>query len=240
MSSSPTTQSKTIGILGGMGPAATIEFFRRLVASTPAAIDQAHLRILIDNNPHVPDRTAAIFGQGEDPSPALASMARGLEAAGADFLTMPCNTGHAFVDAIREAVGVPFIHMIEETVRVLPDAPVGLLATTGTVRSELYAAACEERGIELVLPDDDDQRLVMDIIGRIKAGGSGDSVRSHTAAIVARLEARGAAAVIAGCTEISLIPGDEMSIPWIDALDCLVEAALRNALDGMIGTEEAT
>ena len=215
-----------------MGPAATIEFFRRLVAATPAAIDQAHLRILIDNNPRVPDRTAAIFGDGEDPSESLAEMAQGLERAGADFVTMPCNTGHAFVGAIRRAVGIPFIHMIEETVYVLPTTPVGLLATTGTVRSQLYATACEERGIELVLPDDDDQRLVMDIIGRVKAGGSGDSVRAHASAIVDRLAARGAAAVIAGCTEISLIPGAEMSIPWIDALDCLVEAALTTALNG--------
>ena len=84
--------SMTIGILGGMGPAATVEFFRRLVAATPAAIDQAHVRILIDNNPQVPDRTDAIFGNGPPPGPVLAQMARGLAASGADYLTMPCNT----------------------------------------------------------------------------------------------------------------------------------------------------
>ncbi len=214
-----------------MGPAATIEFFRRLVAATPAAIDQAHLRILIDNNPHVPDRTNAIFGNGPDPGPALADMARGLAASGADFLTMPCNTVHVFQAAIREAVSIPFIDMIEETVRVLTVGKVGLLATTGTVQARLYQMACDERDIELLTPDDDDQELVMDIIRRIKAGGSMTSVHDHASAIAGRLADRRAEAVIAGCTEISLIPGAGMPIEWIDALDCLVDASMRMALN---------
>ena len=213
-----------------MGPAATIEFFRRLVAATPAAVDQAHLRILIDNNPHVPDRTEAIFGRGPDPGPALADMARGLAASGADFLTMPCNTGHVFQAAIRDAVSVPFIDMVEETVRVITVRKVGLLATTGTVRAELYRTACDQRDIELITPAGKDQQLVMDMIRRVKAGGPGASVREHAAAIVGRLADRGAEAVIAGCTEVSLIPGDGMPIEWIDALDCLVEASMQMAL----------
>lgn len=219
----------TIGILGGMGPAATVEFFRRLVASTPAAIDQAHLRILIDNNPNVPDRTSAIFGRGEHPGPTLAAMARGLEAAGADLLTMPCNTGHAFLDAIRGAVEIPFIDMIHETVACLNTQTVGLLSTTGTIQSALYHKACEAQNLQLVVPGEEDQQLVMDIIARIKAGGSGTSVHAHTQAVVERLASRGAEAVIAGCTEISLIPSAGMAIPWVDALDCLVQAAIREA-----------
>ncbi|MFC2106507.1 aspartate/glutamate racemase family protein [Candidatus Bipolaricaulota bacterium] len=231
--------SKAIGILGGMGPAATIEFFRRLVAATPAAVDQAHLRILIDNNPHVPDRTDAIFGRGPDPGPALADMARGLAASGADFLTMPCNTGHVFQAAIRNAVSIPFIDMIEETAHMIAVKRVGLLATTGTVRAELYRMACDQRDIELITPAEDDQRLVMDMILRIKAGGPGASVREHAAAIVGRLADRGAGAVIAGCTEISLIPGDGMPIEWIDALDCLVQASMRMALNQENESEES-
>ena len=231
--------SKTIGILGGMGPAATIEFFRRLVAATPAAIDQAHLRILIDNNPHVPDRTDAVFGRGPDPGPTLADMARGLATSGADFLTMPCNTGHVFQAAIRNAVSIPFIDMIEETARMIAVKRVGLLATTGTVRAELYRMACDQRDIELITPAEDDQRLVMDMIRRIKAGGPGASVREHAAAIVGRLADRGAGAVIAGCTEISLIPGDGMPIEWIDALDCLVQASMRMALNQESESEES-
>lgn len=221
---------KTVGIIGGMGPAATIEFFRRLVAATPAATDQAHLRILIDNNPHVPDRTNAIFGNGPDPGPILADMARALTASGANFLTMPCNTGHAFQAAIRAAVSIPFIDMIEETVRVLRVKKAGLLATTGAVRAELYRMACDRRDIELITPADDDQRLVMDIIGHVKATGPGAAVREHAASVAGRLADRGAEIVIAGCTEISLIPGRGMPIEWIDALDCLVEASMRMAL----------
>jgi len=222
---------KTVGIIGGMGPAATIEFFRRLVAATPAAVDRAHLRILIDNNPHVPERIDAIFGTGPDPGPALAAMARGLASLGADFLTMPCNTGHFFQSAIREAVDIPFIDMIEETVRVLSVKRVGLLATTATVTAGIYKIACDKRGIELVTPTHEDQELVTDIIRRIKAGGSGQSVREHTTAIVSRLSDCGAEAVIAGCTEISLVPADKIPIPWIDALDCLVAASIRLALN---------
>jgi aspartate racemase len=222
--------SKTIGILGGMGPAATVEYFRRLVASTPAAFDQAHVRILIDNNPQVPDRTDAIFGNGPDPGPVLATMARGLAASGADFLTMSCNTGHVFKEAIREAVDIPFVDMIEETVRVLTVRRVGLLATSGTLRTGLYKVACETAGIELVTPTEADQELVMDIIRRVKAGGTGTSVRDHAASIVTRLADRGSEAVIAGCTEISLIPGKDMPIQWIDALDCLVAVAMKLAL----------
>ncbi|MBE0635956.1 amino acid racemase [Candidatus Bipolaricaulota bacterium] len=223
-------RSRVIGVLGGMGPGATVEFFRRLVAATPAAIDQAHVRILIDNNPKVPDRMNAILETGPDPSPALAAMARGLASLGADFLTMPCNTGHVFQSAIREAVDIPFIDMIEETVSVLSVKTVGLLATTATVTTGIYKTACDKRGIALVTPTDEDQELVMDIIRRIKAGGSGQSVRDHATAIVKRLAARGAEAVIAGCTEISLIPGAGMPIPWIDALDCLVATSIRLAL----------
>jgi len=223
--------SKTIGILGGMGPAATVEYFRRLVAATPAAFDQAHVRILIDNNPQVPDRTDAIFGNGPDPGPVLAAMARGLAASGADFLTMPCNTGHVFQKAIRAAVEIPFIDMIEETVRALSVRAVGLLATSGTLRTGLYKTACDAAGIELLTPGEADQELVMDIIRRVKAGGSGASVHDYAARVVKRLAERGAQGVIAGCTEISLIPGTNMPIQWIDALDCLVAASMRLALD---------
>jgi aspartate racemase len=218
-----------VGVLGGMGPAATIEFFRRLVAATPAGIDQAHLRILIDNNPQVPDRSNAIFRRGTDPGPVLAAMAQGLEAAGAGFLTMPCNTAHVFQQAIREAVSIPFIDMIEETVQTLTVSRAGLLATTGTVHTRIYHMACSRRGIDLVIPSTDDQELIMDIIRRLKAGGTPASVCAHAIAVVGHLIERGAEAIIAGCTEISLIPGQSMPVPWVDALDCLVGATVRTA-----------
>src|SRR5262245_16312339 len=100
---------KTIGVIGGMGPAATADLFAKLLAATPAERDQDHLRVLIDNNPHLPDRNAAIAGRGPSPGPHLAESARGLERAGADFLIMACNTAHAFVADIEAAISIPLL-----------------------------------------------------------------------------------------------------------------------------------
>ncbi len=222
-----------VGVLGGMGPAATVEFFRRLVAATPVQTEQEHLHVLIDDDPSVPNRTDAILRRGPSPIPSLQAMARRLETAGADLLVMPCNTAHVYIEEIRAAVSVPVLDMIGETVATIDRAAVGLLATDGTIRARLYQEACEVRGIRLVLPNSADQRAVMDAIEAIKRGEDPRSAGEEIAAIVRRIEGDGAEAVIAGCTEISLVRGDEMVIPWIDALDRLVEATLRDAWPGV-------
>ncbi len=223
------TAGGIVGVLGGMGPAATVEFFRRLVAATPAEAEQEHLHVLIDDDPSVPDRTDAILRRGPSPVPRLQAMARRLETAGADLLVMPCNTAHAYIGEIRAAVSVPVLDMIDETAATIGRSTVGLLATDGTIGAGLYQEACEARGIRLVLPGSADQRAVMGAIAGIKRGRDPRSVEEGIAAIVRRLEHGGAEAVIAGCTEISLVRGDGMAVPWIDALDRLVEATLRNA-----------
>ncbi|MFC7626353.1 aspartate/glutamate racemase family protein [Paraburkholderia humisilvae] len=135
-----------IGVLGGMGPRATADFFTKLIAATPAECEQDHLRVHIDSNPQVPDRSEAIAGRGESPGVALAAMAAGLEHAGADFLVMPCNTAHAFEPEIRAAVRVPFVSMIDEACagcdHVFPSAQrFGLLATRGCIEARLYQNA---------------------------------------------------------------------------------------------------
>lgn len=224
--------ANTVGILGGMGPMATVEFFRRLVAATPANVDQEHLHVLIDSDPSVPNRTAAILHEGPSPVPWLSAMARRLEAAGAGFLVMPCNTAHVYLDAIRASVSIPVVDMIVETVAALDRSPVGLLATDGTVRSGLYQRAAAARGIAVVVPTPAEQRSAADAIERIKRGEDPGRVRDVFAAIARRLGREGAAAVVAGCTEISLVSGSGMDVPWIDALDCLVEATLRDARGG--------
>ena len=218
-----------VGVLGGMGPAATVEFFRRLVAATPAGIEQEHLHVLIDDDPSVPDRTDAILRRGPSPVPRLQAMARRLETAGADLLVMPCNTAHVYIEDIRAAVSVPVLDMVGETVATIDRSTVGLLATDGTIRARLYQEACEARGIRLVPPNSVDQRAVTDAIAGIKRREDPRSFEESIAAIVRRLERDGVETVIAGCTEISLVPGDGMTIPWIDALDRLVEATLRDA-----------
>jgi len=223
------TSTKTIGVLGGMGPMATVDFFRRLVTATSAENDQAHLHILIDNDPHIPDRTAAILHGGPSPVAALRGMARRLEDAGADLLAMPCNTAHAYLDEIRASVSIPVLDMIGETVGTLDRSPTGLLSTDGTVRAGLYQRACEARGIRIVVPDPADQRTVTEAISRIKRGEDPRRVGESLRPVVRGLQRDGAKSVIAACTEISLVPADGLTIPWIDALDRLVEATLRDA-----------
>jgi len=222
-------RQRVIGVLGGMGPAATVEFFRRLVAATPATIDQAHHHILIDNNPGVPDRTRALLHGGESPAPTMVAMAQRLETAGAELLAMPCNTAHAYIDILRSAVSIPVLDMIEETVRRLDVPCVGLLSTTATIQVGIYEGACQRRGIQLLAPEGADQETVVRAIEAVKASRDLTEVTAAVRRVVDRLSVKGARAVIAGCTEISLLDGASMPLPWIDALDCLVEATLREA-----------
>ena len=216
-----------------MGPAATVEFLRRLVDATPALVDQEHLHVIIDSDPSVPDRTSAVLGRGESPAEALAAMARRLERAGADLLVMPCNTAHVYIEQIRASVSIPVLDMVREAVATIDRSSVGLLATDGTIRTGLYQEACEARGVCVVVPDAADQRSITDAIARIKRGENPRCVEEEVEPIVCRLEREGAEAVVAGCTEISLVPGGGMSVPWIDALDCLVRATLRDAWAGI-------
>ena len=223
-------RGKTVGVLGGMGPAATVEFFRRLVSATPARSDQEHLHVIIDDDPSVPDRTAAIIGRGDDPTPVLVSMARRLEAAGAELLAIPCNTAHHYLPAIEGSVDIPVIDMPAEAAMRVGFDRVGLIATDGTIASGIYQRAFSERGIGLVLPEEADQARVMRVIDAIKSGEDPSGFAGEISQVVSRLGDAGAAAVVAACTEISLLEGGGMPLPWIDALDVLVEATIREAL----------
>lgn len=145
---------------------------------------------------------------------------------------MPCNTAHAFLDAIRAAVdgSATVVDMIEETAARADVPSVGLLATSGTLAAGIYHRVLEERAIELLLPGPNGQETVGRAIEAIKAGRSLGEAEVAIARVVANLKRRGAEAVIAGCTEISLLPGARMPLRWIDALDCLVTATIREAL----------
>jgi aspartate racemase len=234
----------TIGVIGGMGPDATVDFFAKLVSASHAERDQDHLRVLIDNDPSVPDRTAAIEGRGASPAPHLARMARGLIAQGATLLVMPCNSAHAFAGAIVEAAGaVPFLDLIETTVAAtrkrLPGvARVGLLATDGTLAARLYHDAYARAGIEALAPRGDDQALVMAAIYAVKRGGAEGSLRSALRHACERLVEGGAEALIAGCTEIPLLlrEGEVVAaggvVPLVSSTDELVARTLAVAQGG--------
>ncbi len=224
--------TKTVGVLGGMGPDATADFMSCVIRATPADKDQDHVRMLIDSNPHVPNRQEALLRGGEDPGPALASMARGLAAAGADFLVMPCNTAHAFADAITAAVDIPLVSIIDVIVEACGDAAaVGVLATDGCLSSGVFQAALTERGRRAVLPDDAETAALMGLITRIKAGDTGSKVADGMRELAAALIARGAEVIIAGCTEIPLVlDADRVDVPVVSSTDALARATVAMAL----------
>lgn len=225
--------SKTIGIIGGMGPAATVDFFAKLLEATSAERDQDHLRVLIDSNPRVPDRNAAIAGRGPSPGPQLAEAARGLERAGADVLVIACNTAHAFAAEIEAAVRIPLLSMIDATAdAAMENKPwrVGVLAADGCRRAGLYQRAFADRGVEALFLGDDAQQEFMQLLYRIKAGDTGDATQRAMERLAISLNARGAQAVIAACTEVPLVlNADALATPVISSTDALVARVVASA-----------
>lgn len=223
-----------VGILGGMGPEATCDLFMKIIRNTPAQKDQDHLRVIIDSNPKIPDRTAYILGHGQDPRPLLIETAKNVEKAGASFIAIPCNTAHYFHKDIQENVSIPVLHMMDEVAKYLDGRvkKVGILATTGTVRTGLYTKALAKVDIETVLPDEEDQRFVMESIYYVKAALL-DKARDLILEQARKLEAQGCDAVIAGCTEIPLILKDgDLAVEVIDATDILAKACVSRAKEG--------
>ncbi|MHB0870715.1 MAG: cysteate racemase [Chloroflexota bacterium] len=226
---------KVIGILGGMGPEATIDLFRKIVAATPARTDQEHLRIIIDNNPKVPDRTTALLHGEEDPTPLLQATARNLERAGADFIVIPCNTAHLYFDRILEAVRLPVLHIAVETVKeILRRYPevrtVGVLGTSGTVKLRLYHDLLEDRGLQAISSPEDDQQIQDAVIRSVKAGDKGPAVRERIRGVAERLAGRGAQLLLTACTELPLVLQDgDASVPVLDPTLVLARAAVRFA-----------
>ncbi len=232
---------KTIGILGGMGPEATLDCFGKIIKNTPAKTDQDHLRVVIDSNPAIPDRIAAIVGDGESPVPALIAECRVLEKAGADFIIIPCVTVHVFLSEIQAQSQLPILSIIDAVAeavrREIPEAgTVGLLGTIATIKSGLFQKRLAEEKINTLLPDSAAQEKIIDAIKDIKDIRSS---RTRTEITTDLIEAArslidkkpdGARAIIAGCTEIPLALGQEhLPVPYFDSLTILARAAIRRA-----------
>lgn len=227
------SKKKTVGIIGGMGPLATVDLFSKIVTMTKAATDQEHLHILIDNNPAIPDRTAAILRHGASPLPELIASAERLRKAGADFLIMPCNTAHYFYDDLCKAVPIPALNMIEETAKTLKEQGigcVGLLATDGTMQSGVYKNVLDQYGIDSIVPDADDQREIMHITyDGVKAGDYSLDAGAFKAACE-KLLSRGAKTLVLGCTELPLaFDLFRVDLPHVDPTSILAAAAVRFA-----------
>ena len=226
-------EKKTIGIIGGMGPLATVDLFEKIVRHTRAASDQEHLHVPIDSNTNIPDRTAALLHGGADPLPELAGSARRLEKMGAQVLMMPCNTAHNYYDGVAAAVSVPVLHMVRLTAGALAERGVkraGLLATDGTVQTGIYQRSFAGTGVELLTPDEAGQRAVMEMIySGVKAGNMAFDAGPARAAME-RLLSAGAETLILGCTELPLAAElYHIDLPAVDPTLELALAAIRFA-----------
>lgn len=228
-------REKTVGVIGGMGPEATADFLRRIIAATPARDDEDHIHVLVDNNPKIPSRLAALLeGRGEDPLPVLIAMARGLERQGADFLTMPCNTAHYYLTAIAKAVSIPALDMVALSIaRLAAQSPrprkIGMLASPAVQKVGLYETRLKDAGFTALFPNADGEAKILGVIRAVKAGKLTDLHKRDYADVSATLEHAGADAYLIACTELSVIGPPNARLPSVDALDALVTATVAEA-----------
>ena len=224
---------KTIGILGGMGPLATADLYRKIVESTRAQRDADHIRVYIDSNPAIPDRTAAILSGGPDPVPEMLSALRSLEKCGADCVVMPCNTAHYFLPRLQAETALPILDMPAITAarcaEKYPGQRACVLATRGTLASGLYDEALSAQRVPFLLPDEAERDLLMHLIyDVVKASKPVEPERENWTRLLDGLRQKGADFFILGCTELPILSGIlAVPGPFIDPSRELARAAVR-------------
>ena len=227
-------QDKIVGILGGMGPEATVDLMQRIIRLTPVKDDIDHIRCIVDNNPKVPSRIKAIIeGDGEDPAPVMADMGRRLEAFGADFLVIACNTAHYYYDAVQNAVNIPVINLIDlvsnHVKRHFSDQKkIALLASPAVAMTGLYRERFKKLGIQDIWPDSEYQALLLDVIKSVKKGDIGPEVQKDYARVCEHLKGSGVQTAIIACTELSALNAD-LPIDTVDAAQVLAAEIIRVA-----------
>jgi aspartate racemase len=237
-----------IGIAGGVGPAATVDFFGKIVRNTLARRDREHIKIVVEQNPQIPDRTAHLLKGETDPTIALYAACKRLEADGASIVTIPCNTAHAFVGRIQPFLSIPIVNMLQETAKAIRQnrdgcAKVGLLATSGTIESRVYHDAIIPAGFELIVPDTENQERVMNAIygpKGAKAGFTEGECYDDLLAALISLVRRGADVIILGCTELPLLlaqndafPVDGKTVAVLDPTDILARKCVSLSQQAM-------
>lgn len=227
---------QAVGVIGGVGPMATVYYMQRVIEMTKAGCDQEHINMLVFNDCDIPDRTAFITEKSPDnPLPVMVEDAKRLEAAGCEFVVIPCNTAHYFYDKLEQAVEIPVVNIVEETIRyakarVQDLSCVGIMATTGTIVTGTYQKYAERAGLSFAVPDEDERDLLMQIIyDGVKAGkpvprADFDRVANH-------LRAKGAQCLILGCTELSVLKRDlPINDPDVlDSIDVLASETVRRS-----------
>lgn len=225
---------KTLGILGGLGPLATVYFMDLIVKLTDAEKDQDHISMVVFNHAAIPDRTDFILDSTKpNPLPMMIEDAQKLEKSGADYIVMPCNTAHFFYEQIQRNIDIPMLNIIEETVRYsVENVPcikkLGILATKGTITAGAYQQMCEKYGIDWAVPSYVDEQSLMNIIyNQVKAGK--DVNINEFVRIIDNMKDDGCDAVVLGCTELSVINKD-FSLDRNDVIDSLEVLAKKSIL----------
>lgn len=233
---------KTLGILGGLGPMATVYFYELLTKHTFASCDQEHLDIILNSRASTPDRTAYILGQSqENPFDIMVADAQRLVCFGADVLAIPCNTAHYFYDRLHKTISVPILNMVEQTVLEAKNqhcACVGVLATTGTIATQTYQKMCHLHDVACVIPDEMDQKEIMHIIyNEIKQGKPASLSRFFE--VVTHLKQKGCTKIILGCTELSLLKKEtKLNAFYLDSMEVLAKHAIKTFGRTPTGFEE--
>lgn len=232
----PDRASRLVGVLGGMGPAATVDFYEKLVRLTPASQDQDHIRVVIWADPTVPSRQDALLEGGPDPSPALRQGIEHLIGCGAEIIVSPCNTVHAILPDIVADYPVEFISIIDATLEavepVMAGDVAGLLATDGALAAGIYQSALRSRGYSAKVPCPTSQACLMQLVDDVKAGRDDGRLQPRFRALLDELAAQEIFTVIAACTELStLIEGSRLpeGVQLIDPAVALAAATIRRA-----------
>jgi len=229
-------QQKILGVVGGVGPSATVDFMDKIIRNTPATRDQDHIRMIVDHDPTIPDRTAYLLGEGIDPTASILAACKRLEAYGADLIAIPCTTAHAFIEPIQRDLTTPIINMLLETAQYIEDhhgrvKTIGLLATHGTLKSRIYHDLIEQTGREVVVPDKIHQDLVMNAIYGVKAGSTEGTNLEEFQLALAHLINAGVELVILACTELPLLSAwidmNDESIPMLDPGEILARKCVK-------------
>ena len=231
----PVYNGKTLGVLGGLGPAASADFMRLLVVKAPATVDQEHPRVILLSQPQTPNRNDFIFGVGEDPEPALWSGLQLLSSWGADILCVTCNTAHYYIDHFRSRLDKPLVHIIDETVGAARErSPEGawLTATLGTIKAGIFQDNAARSGYAFVVPDEETRNEVQEVINTVKAGRY-EEAGALMRAVCLKLWSVRDSPVVAACTEIPIAYG-YTGLPaekCISSLEALADACIRELYD---------
>ncbi|MEQ8207610.1 MAG: amino acid racemase [Woeseia sp.] len=229
---------QAVGVIGGMGPAATLRFFDRVMQLTPVTTESEHLRLIIDCNPGIPDINSSLLGADTYAKDALMATASALENAGAERLVMICNAAHYYAPAIQESVSIPFDSMIDAAVQraqaLIPKGgSAGVLATDGCLRSRVFQTALEARGLDSVEPDPARAVQFMDVLGRLRSGEAPANCSGPLNSIVNAMVADGAQCIIVGCTEAQdAMEQLDVAIPIIDPVHEIAAAMVAVAWYG--------